>query len=237
VFYGRYSLIGMTAILSFFVRLAPLIFALLALGLIIGLRQVARARTEEHGSVFGLEREIAQRHMRQALATLTVVTFLALAEFALVVFLVPNIPGLTQLPTPTINPLMTPTGTFPLEFMETLGVVTPGGPTPTIQAAGCIPGQIDITSPKPGDTVKGSIQLVGTANIPNFGFYKYEFAPLGSDNWNAIVAYNKVVQDSKLGTWDTSAITPGDYQLRLVVSDNQGINFPACVIPVRIIAP
>ena len=227
----------MAAILSFFVRLAPIIFALLALGLIFGLRQIARARTEERAAVFGLEREIAQHHMRQAIATLTVVSFLALAEFALVVFLVPNIPGLTQLATPTMNPLITPTGTFPLEFMETLGVVTPGGPTPTIQATGCIPGQIDITSPKPGDTLKGSIELVGTANIPNFGFYKYEFAPLGSDTWATIVADNKVVQDGKLGNWDTSAITPGDYQLRLVVSDNQGNDFPACVIPVRIIAP
>jgi hypothetical protein len=227
----------MTGILSFFVNLAPVIFALLARGLIFGLRQITRARTEERGAVFGMEREIAQHHMRQAAATLTVVTFLALAEFALVVFLVPNIPGLTQLATPTMNPLLTPTGTFPLEFMETLGVVTPGGPTPTIQAAGCIPGQIDITTPKPGDTLKGSIDLTGSANIPNFGFYKYEFAPLGSDTWATIVADNKVVQDSKLGIWDTSAITPGDYQLRLVVSDNQGNSFPACVIQVRIIAP
>jgi hypothetical protein len=227
----------MTAILSFFVRLAPIIFALLGLGLVIGVRQIAKGRKEEHGAVFGLEREIAQHHMRRAIATLTVVTFLALTEFALVVFLVPNIPGLTQLATPTLNPLITPTGTFPLEFMETLGVVTPGGPTPTIQATGCIPGQIDITTPKPGATLKGSIQVVGTANIPNFGFYKYEFAPLGSDTWATIVAGNKIVQDDSLGNWDTSAITPGDYQLRLVVSDNQGDNFPACVIPVRIIAP
>ena len=227
----------MTVILSFFVQLAPVIFALLALGLLFGLWRITRALKEEHGAVFGLEREIARHHMRQAIATLTVVGFLALAEFALVVFMAPNIPGLTQLATPTINPLVTPTGTFPLEFMETLGVVTPGGPTPTVQATGCIPGQIDITSPKPGDTLKGSIELVGTADIPNFGFYKYEFAPLGSDTWGTIVAKNMPIQDGNLGNWDISKITPGDYQLRLVVSDNQGINFPACVIPVRIIAP
>ena len=79
---------------------------------------------------------------------------------------------------------------------------------------------------------------MGTADIPNFGFYKYEYAPLGSDTWATIVADKKVVQDSNLGKWViTSTITPGDYQLRLVVSDNNGINFPACVIPVRIIAP
>jgi len=228
----------MTAILSFFVQLAPVIFALLALGLLFGIWRTTRALTEQRGAVFGLEREIAQHHMQQAIAALTVVSFLALAEFALVVFLAPNIPALTQLATPTINPLVTPTGTFPLEFMETLGVVTPGGPTPTIQATGCIPGQIDITTPKPGDTLKGSIELMGTADIPNFGFYKYEYAPLGSDTWATIVADKKVVQDSNLGKWViTSTITPGDYQLRLVVSDNNGINFPACVIPVRIIAP
>ena len=227
----------MIGILSFFANLAPFIFALLALGLIFGLRQITRARSEERGAAFGLEREIAQNHMRQATATLGVVTFLALAEFALVVFIVPNIPGLTQLATPTMNPLTTPTGTFPLEFMETLGVVTPGGPTATAQATGCIPGQIDITTPKSGDTVNGSIKLVGTADVPNFGFYKYEFAPLGSDTWATILANNKVIQDGNLGNWDTSAITPGDYQLRLVVSDNQGNNLPACVVPVRIIAP
>ncbi len=227
----------MIGILSFFANLAPFIFVLLALGLIFGLRQITHARAEERGAAFGLEREIAQNHMRQATATLGVVTFLALAEFALVVFIVPNIPGLTQLATPTMNPLTTPTGTFPLEFMETLGVVTPGGPTVTAQATGCIPGQIDITTPKSGDTVNGSIELVGTADVPNFGFYKYEFAPLGSDTWATILANNKVIQDGNLGNWDTSAITPGDYQLRLVVSDNQGNNLPACVVPVRIIAP
>ena len=227
----------MIAILVFFAHLSPIIFVLLTVGLIFGLRRISRARTEERGAVFGLEREIALHHMRQAIAALTVVSFLALAEFALVVFLAPNTPGLTQLATPTLNPLLTPTGTFPLEFMETLGVVTPGGPTVTIQATGCIPGQIDITTPKPGDTLQGSVELMGTANIPNFGFYKYEFAPIGSGIWGTIVAKNIPIQDGNLGSWDTSAIAAGDYQLRLVVSDNQGNDLPACVIPVRIKAP
>jgi hypothetical protein len=78
---------------------------------------------------------------------------------------------------------------------------------------------------------------MGTANIPNFGFYKYEFAPIGSGIWGTIVAKNIPIQDGNLGSWDTSAIAAGDYQLRLVVSDNQGNDLPACVIPVRIKAP
>ena len=107
--------------------------------------------------------------------------------------------------------------------------------TSTAQATGCIPGQIDITSPKPGDQISGSVDLQGTANVPDFGFYKYEFAPVGSDNWATIVARTTVVQDGDLGNWDTSEIATGDYQLRLVVTDNQGNALPACVIPLRII--
>jgi hypothetical protein len=226
----------MAAVLNFFIRLAPLIFLLLALGLLFGIRRMVQARTEMRGAAYGLEREIAHRHTSQAVSALVIVGFLAFAEFTLVVFLVPNIPALSQLATLTMNPLLTPTSTFQLEFMETLGAGTPGS-SPTAQETGCIPGQIDITSPKPGDEIQGSITLKGTANIPNFGFYKYEFSPIGSDAWATILANRKSVQDGDLGNWDTSADATGDYQLRLVVTDNQGNEMPACIVPVRIKAP
>jgi hypothetical protein len=223
----------MAAVLSFFVRLAPLVFLLLALGILFGVQRLAKARKEMRGAAYGLEREIANRHTSQAASALVLVGFLALAEFILVVFLVPYIPALFQVATPTLNPLLTPTGTLPPEFLETLGAATPMYTT-TPGATGCIPGQIDITSPKAGDQVQGAIGLKGSATIPNFGFYKYEFAPLGSDSWAAILANRKPVQDGDLGNWDTSAIATGDYQLRLVVTDNQGNELPACVVPIRI---
>jgi hypothetical protein len=226
----------MTAVLGLFDRLAPLIFTILALGVLIGLRGTIKARNELQGAAFGLEREIAHRHMSQAISALVVAGFLAFAEFFLVVFLVPNIPSLSQLATPTMNPLLTPTGTFALVFEQTLGTGTPAS-TPTAQATGCIPGQIEITSPKAGDQIQASITLKGTADIPNFGFYKYEFSPIGSNTWATILASRKPVQDGDLGNWDTSVIATGDYQLRLVVTDNQGNELPACIIPVRIKAP
>jgi hypothetical protein len=223
----------MAAVLSFFIRWATLIFSLVTLGSLFGIRGLLKARKEMHGATYGLEREIAHRHTSQAVSALVLVGFLAFAEFVLVVFLVPNIPALSQLATPTMNPLLTPTSTFPPELVETLGAGTPAS-TPTAAATGCIPGQIDITSPKAGDQIQGVINLKGTATIPNFGFYKYEFAPLGSDNWAAILASRKPVQGGDLGTWDTSAIATGDYQVRLVVTDNQGNELPACIIPIRI---
>ena len=71
-------------------------------------------------------------------------------------------------------------------------------------------------------------------NIPDFGFYKYEVAVAGSDTWATIAAGRATVVDGALGQWDTSTLSPGDYRVRLVVSDNQGQALPACIITVRV---
>jgi hypothetical protein len=226
----------MTTILQFFKNYAILIFLLLILGLIFSIRSLARARREMSGSLFGLERETAHRHTSQAVATVSLVVFLGVAELVLIVFLAPNMPAFSLLVTPTLNPLITTTSTIPPELLATIGVITPLS-TLTPQTAGCIPGQIMITSPKPGAIVKGQVELFGTADIPNFGFFKFEFSPYGSDVWSTIGADRKITQNSSLGNWDTSEVTPGDYNLRLVVIDNQGNSLPPCIVPLRVAAP
>jgi len=77
---------------------------------------------------------------------------------------------------------------------------------------------------------------MGTVNIPNLGFYKYEVASQGSDTWATISADRVVVTNGILGRWDTAALTPGDYQLRLVVTDNQGKSLSPCIVPIRVMA-
>jgi len=227
----------MKTILNFFIRFAPLIYALLAIGLVIGLRRLAQARLEAREAIYGLEREIAHRHTSQAITTMTLVGFLAVAELVLIVFLAPILPAFAQLSTPTINAFAPQTGTLSPEMIGTLTAMPPGLTPTALLSSGCIPGMVNITFPKPGDEVKGTVILKGDANIPNFGFYKYEFAPLGTDNWSAIEASRTVVSADELGNWDTSAIDQGDYQLRLVVTDNKGTELPACVIPLRIKNP
>jgi hypothetical protein len=226
----------MVLVLKFFAGYSVLIYLVLAFGLLFAVRALVRARRELNESIFGLERELANRHITQAVTGLSIILLIGIGELILTVFLIPNLPALSILSTPTMNPLVTPTTTIPPELLATLGVNTPQ-PTGTAQSVGCIPGQIAITSPKPGDTIKGKIDLIGTANIPNFGFYKYEYSPLGVDTWDTIQAGDQVRQDEKLGSWDTSEITPGYYNLRLVVSDYQGNSLPACIIPVQIAAP
>jgi hypothetical protein len=227
----------MAGIIDFFIEYAPLIYILLGLGLVLGLRQFARGRAAGHEAIYGLEREIAHGKIVQGVTVCILMVFGALAEMVLVVFLGPNLPASLRLETPTFNPLTTSTSTLSAETLQALGIATSSQPTQTLQAVGCIPGQIAITAPKAGEEIKGRVTILGTANIPNFGFYKYEFAPAGGANWSTIQANRSVVQDGSLGSWDTSSITPGDYQLRLVVTDNQGNELPACVIPVRVKAP
>ncbi len=227
---------GMTIILKFFNNYAILIFLLLIIGLVFSIRSLAKARHEMKASLFGLERETAHRHISQAVAAVSLVIFLGMAELVLIAFLSPNMPAYSLLVTPTLNPLMTTTATIPPELLATIGVTSPLS-TSIPQITGCIPGQIMITSPKPGDTVKGQVELTGSANIPNFGFFKFEFSPIGSDVWSTIGADRKITQDSPLGNWDTTEVTPGDYNLRLVVIDNQGNSLPPCIVPLRVAAP
>ena len=52
-----------------------------------------------------------------------------------------------------------------------------------------------------------------------------------------ISARTQAVSDGDLGTWDASALTTGDYQLRIVVVDNIGQELPPCVIAVRVVTP
>jgi hypothetical protein len=227
---------GMSSILLFFSRYEILIYLLLVIGFGFTVRALVRARREMDESLYGLERESARSHVSQAVAVLSLLIFLAAAEVVLTVFLAPVMPASALLLTPTMNPLITPTNTISSEFLASLGFQTPQS-TPTAQSSGCIPGQIMVTFPKPGDVVKGSVTLTGTANIPNFGFYKYEFSPLGTDIWSTIQASRDVIPDGNLGVWNTSLVSPGDYNLRLVVIDNQGNALPPCIVPVRVSAP
>ncbi len=227
----------MKTILNFFVHYAPLIYILLAIGFAIGLRRLAQARSESREAVYGLEREIAHRHTGQAITTMTLVGFLAVAELVLIVFLAPILPALAQLPTPTGNLLALQTGTLSPELIGTLTAM-PAGSNPTAQqSSGCVPGVVNIATPKTGDEIKGKVILKGDAEIPNFGFYKYEFTPVGADTWSTIQAGRKPVNNDDLGLWDTSTVDQGDYQLRLVVTDNQGNELPACVITIRVKNP
>ena len=208
----------------------PLIYIALTIGGLFAFRRMWRAWREWRDSVYGLEREFALRRLGQATVVALLILGLVFAEFFIATFIAPSLPASDILATPTLNLLVTPAGTLSPD--STAAPVTQEVPS---GMSGCVPDQIMITSPEPGKDVNGIVNIIGTANVPNFGFYKYEIAPMGAQNWATISAYREQVREDTLGEWNTASLTNGDYFLRLVITDNVGVSLEPCVIAVRVL--
>lgn len=223
----------MDALFRFLVQYELLIYLILGIGLVFVARSLWSAWAEWRTAVFGLEKELSFQKVRVAGAFFILLLMIGLSQFCLVSFIVPYLPAITFLPTPTADLLQTPAATLSAAELtaQPNSSATPSG------LVGCVPDQIMITSPTPGGDVQGKIILSGTVDVPNFGFFKYEYAPQGSETWSTIAAGDKTIRNGELGAWDTSQLVPGDYQLRLVVTDNLGKVLPACIVPVHVIAP
>jgi len=224
--------------LRFFRNNEILIYLGLGILAIYQLRKFFLAWNDLRAAAFGLERENAQASLNRTAGILIFLLVLGVSEFALVSFVAPSISGVIPIWTPTVDLLATPTITLAVEASEE-SVDVSGTPMPTVQAEseGCIPGAIEILSPEDGETVSGMVEVLGTANIPNFGFYKFEMAALGDTSWLTIQAGETITTEGKLGYWDTTTLNQGDYFLRLVVADNQGKTLPPCAVKVRVIPP
>ena len=184
---------------------------------------------EWRDAVYSLEREFALNRLGRATAFGFLVLLLFFAEFYISTFVVPTLPAADILVTPTLDLLATPVGISPVDGV--LPLVTPEAQT---GMSGCVPDENMLTSPKPGELVSGTVTLTGTADIPNFGFYKYEFSPVGTDTWTTISAGTEPVRNKKLGEWNTTNHPNGDYFLQLVIIDNIGQTLEPCVIAVRV---
>jgi hypothetical protein len=82
------------------------------------------------------------------------------------------------------------------------------------------PGFADITRPEDGEVLRGVVTIEGSAAHPAFVAYELSFAydPNPTDTWFPIVDdFQTPITDGRLGLWDTTGITDGNYQLRLYV--------------------
>jgi hypothetical protein len=200
-------------------------------------RKTFLAWQEWTAALFGLEKENSQRKFNQAVTILVFCVLLVVGIFVINTFITPAVPGVHQMATPTIDLTQSAQTATPTQVVPTIEV-TAQGLIPTITSylgRGCVPDQIDWTDPQNGGSISGKVELKGTINIQDLGFYKYEFAAVGSDTWTTIAAGSTKITDGSLGgAWDTSSLVPGDYQLRLIVTDNQNEQLPACVIQITV---
>lgn len=227
--------------LRFFRAYEVWVYLLLALGGLIYVRKFILAWGELRGAGFGLERDSAQARLNQAAAALVLLLTMAITEFVLVSFIAPTVPGAIPILTPTLDLLATPTTTLPPVTQQpgetALPDTTPITPTQVVAGTGCIPDQIFIAYPQEGDEITGAVEISGTVDIPNFGFYKLEMKRPEETSWLTILAGNQIRRQEVLGIWNTSLLPPGYHQLGLVVTDNQGNSNPPCVAQVRVTNP
>jgi hypothetical protein len=241
----------MTVLVKLIADYAVWLYLLLGLVAFLFLRGHLVARRERDNAIFALEREAASGRMAQAtigfLVTLvviggvfytsqTLVEEIPLPEVTptatrlIVLPPSPTPPPLLPTPTPTDTPRPRPTPP-PLEAMVTS--------TPEVAAGGGVPAScpnpgVRIAEPGTGATVSGVIQIIGSANIPDFWYYKFEFKGNGFGDWTFIQRFETPINGGILGAWDTRSVPSGDYQLRLVVVDKTG-NYPdPCAISLSV---
>jgi len=209
--------------------------------LVLGLAGLTYLRLTLHwyGSwrraIFGLERDHAMGRLTRSLAMLTFVAVVALSTFLVATFLVPAVPlAARPTPLPTISLLLTvtPIGTLAGE----VGGAPAAAATP--DQAGCLNTAATITSPLSGTELRGRVEIVGTADIASFAFYKIEVRSADPDStWKAITAGTERRENGVLGLWDVSLVEAGRYFLQLVVTDTAGNAPMPCAIQVDVLPP
>ena len=221
----------MIEIITFLSQYSTWIYLGLIVLFLVGVRNLISTLLERRVLVFGLEKDLTRQRINRIIAIMVLIALLLIGEFSLVTFLAPTVPSATQLLTQTINPLVTQQNS---SVQNTSGTQVDNQSVFASLPENCIIGQVMILEPVSGQEIRGEVVIKGTADIPNFGFYKYEYTPMGKENWTTILAGRDPIIDGELGNWDTTELTSGDYRLRLVVFDNINSEYPACSITIQV---
>lgn len=220
----------MAEALRFFYQYEAVIYFVLGIGAFVYAVLFFQAWDAMRGSVYGLEQVSAQRRLNQSAAMLIIILAMSVVVFSLVTFICPVICNQGNDSDPG-NENGTPVSVTNVPEVTVL-------PTVDTSEEGCIPGEIEITSPLRGETLVGEVAVLGTVAVNNFGFYKVEVARAEEDIWLTIQAGRQLVEEADLiPSWDTSLLPPGDYVLQLIVTYNDGDVLPPCRIPIRVGSP
>ncbi len=96
---------------------------------------------------------------------------------------------------------------------------------------------VTLTSPQPGDVLRGQVEIVGSMDVPNFSSAELSFSFTASDSadsWFVIQTFPQPKADSPLAVWDTTSVTDGDYVLHLRVFLQDGSIQDAVITDLKI---
>ena len=250
--------------MAFFVQLlanyAGLIYIALIIGAAFYVREIIVARQDLQQSLYSLEREAANSRLWRSFLMLGLLGLVAAATLILSTVVAPQVTtGVgratptaaftlpTNTPTPTFQP--TPTRTprpptpVPGTLTPTVAGAVPEVPTPTALPlpAACPDPNVQIVAPVAGQVFSGEIQVRGTADAPNFAFYKLTLngPATGNVTQTAGDVVRAPVRDGVLGAIDPANLLsqPGVYMVGLVVVDNTGNELPHCDVSIVVQAP
>ncbi len=107
-----------------------------------------------------------------------------------------------------------------------------------------------VVFPPPVYVLRGQSPVVGTANLPNMSNYVIEFRPLPLAEdvpttqlstptptpvfFPAVLPSTSPVVGGVLGTWDTSLVPDGLYELRLTINTTTGLPVVVTISPLRV---
>lgn len=259
----------MTIVLSWLGRQALWIGVICLLGALGYVVTAISTKRRRDVAQFSLEREVYQQRMTRAWLTAMLFLVLGAVVFLLRAYVLPAAP-VTSTPAPTVGVGLftltpTPPGPTPTPGIETPAapltatemlttVVIPAiQPTPTDIALptsipvppdayqpDCPAAEAQLTLPTAGSNVAGAVEVMGTASVNAFSYFKFEVQFPGSNTPNFVSQYDTAVTNGFLGTWDVSdpnRYPPGGpYRFQLVVVDIYG-NTTTCTIPVNIVTP
>src|SRR3990172_8375595 len=139
------------------------IYLVLAVAFVLYARNAGLWWRTYRRSEFGLERERARRRIARAGVMGVWVALVAGLTFLAATVLSPSVPAPLPPPPPRGGPRAPP----PL-------------PEAALDASGCLNPSATLTFPTDGSDLSGSVSIQGTADIPNFAFFKYEYIELAA---------------------------------------------------------
>ena len=226
----------MQAVLGFIQTYQTLFYLFFGVAFLLYLSRAAHAWQRLQDAVFGLEREQYETRLRRNVWGMGLTLLMSLVVFSVATYVAPYRSAVV-LATPTVAVLTTPEDGTAASAPVALETPTPV-PPPDVDTGGCVPEQVEISLPHAGDTLRGEVEIRGTALLPDFGFYKVDIAPIEQALFLTIFASHTPVKDGPLvEKWDTATIPPGEYVLQLVVADNEGNALPPCRLRIHIAPP
>lgn len=91
-----------------------------------------------------------------------------------------------------------------------------------------------VSYPKAGDAVRGVVEIRGTITVDSFNSAEiyYAYSSPDQSNWFLINRIDQPVESGVIARWDTTTITDGAYQIKLVVQKTSGTTTEVIVNPI-----